>query len=60
MISKIECLIEWYENKNKTILEKKPNLINQDGLPENSPEGVEYHLNEIFIKELQIILYGRF
>jgi hypothetical protein len=59
MVNKIKYLIKWYENKNKTILEKKPNLINEDGLPENSVEGIEYHLNEIFIKELQIIIYGR-
>ena len=59
MINKIQRLISEYENINKNILEKTPNLIDCDGLPENSPDGIKYHLNEIFIKELQTIIYGR-
>ena len=56
MEDKIKLLIEKYETENKNILKRRPDLeMNGDF----SPEGIKFHLNEVFVKELKVVLYGR-
>jgi hypothetical protein len=56
MEDKIKLLIEKYEAENKNILKRRPDLeINSDF----SPEGIKLHLNEVFVEELKVVLYGR-
>lgn len=57
MEDKIKLLIEKYETENKNILKRRPDLeVNCD----YSPVGIKFNLNEIFIKELKVVLYARY
>lgn len=56
MEDKIKLLIEKYETENKNILKRRPDLEINGNF---SPEGIKYHLNEVFVEELKVVLYGR-
>lgn len=56
MEDKIKLLIEKYETENKNILKRRPDLeMNGDF----SSEGIKYYLNEVFVEDLKVVLYGR-
>lgn len=56
MEDKIKLLIEKYKTENKNILKRRPDLeMNGDF----SPEGIKCYLNEVFVEELKVVLYGR-
>jgi len=56
MEDKIKFLIEKYETENENILKRRPDLETNGDF---SPEGIKYHLNQVFIEELNVVLYGR-
>lgn len=56
MQDKIKLLIEKYETANKNILKGRPDLETNGDF---SPEGIKFSLNEVFVEELKVVLYGR-
>ncbi len=49
-ILKAKKLIEHYKTQNENILKRRPDLSLQSDF---SPEGIQKHLNEVFIEELK-------